>query len=387
MGGLAFATVTSGNGQPPHIPRMPPELYKAISAECQAKLKKLFNHVVIPRDAPAKVDHGDVDFLVEGILPHTLRSDIWTATKNIIGAELHLPRGDSHSYAIPHPEIPDAYVQVDVELSPGNDTPEGAELFEWTRFMKGDSDLLQVIGVSHRPLGLTCNDRGLHVRVEEIEPYNKKKALVFLTRDPNKAMEFYGFDVSKYWAGFTDEKDLFDWASSGRFFSHDIFESRVEKSNDRSRQTKRPMYRRFVEQYMATHPDQGNNNAWTRQQVLHEALTYFNKHSEYDAMMEEHRSKEAEEQLWKDIRAILPVEGNSLALTLKGLRRWVVFQNGEPQITSEPNLEEYQWWVKHISEEDKGKIIAWVKGNWEEVKALEKARARAAKEGAKTKSQ
>lgn len=170
MGGLAFANVATANGKPPHVPRMPPELYKTVSAECQTKLEKLFDHVVIPREAPAKADYGDIDFLVQGIQPHTLRSDIWKAIENKFGATLHVSRGDSHSYAIPHPELPDAYVQVDVELSPGDGTPEGPDLFEWTRFMKGDSDLLQVIGVSHRPLGLTCNDRGLHVRVEEIEP-------------------------------------------------------------------------------------------------------------------------------------------------------------------------------------------------------------------------
>jgi hypothetical protein len=56
----------------------------------------------------------------------------------------------------------------------------------------------------------------LHVRIAEIEPYNKKKALLFLTRDPDKMIKFYGMDVAKYWDGFTDEKDLFDWATSGR---------------------------------------------------------------------------------------------------------------------------------------------------------------------------
>ncbi|KAJ4377451.1 hypothetical protein N0V83_000276 [Neocucurbitaria cava] len=384
MGGLAFANVVTGNGKPPQVPRMSPELYRALSAEYQTRLEKLFEHVVIPREAPSKVDHGDIDFLVEGIRPDASESDIGTTIKDVIGAELHLPRGGSHSYAIPHPQLPDAYVQVDVELSPGDGTPDGPELFEWTRFMKGDSDLLQIVGVSHRPLGLTCNDRGLHVRVEQIEPYNKKKALLFLTRDPNEAMEFYGLDMDKYWVGFTDEEDLFDWASSGRFFSDDIFEGRVEKSNDRSRQVKRPMYRRFVEDYMATKPDQGNTNAWTREEVLQEALTFFNKHTDYSAMMEEHRNKEAEEELWKDIRATIPVEGSSLALALKGLRRWVVFQEGEPRITSEPNLEEYQRWVTFISVETKPKILDWVKKNWEEVKALEKARARAVKESKTT---
>ena len=110
-------------------------------------------------------------------------------------------------------------------------------------------------------------------------------------------MEFYGFDVAKYWTGFTNEHELFDWATSGRFFSREIFDSRTEKSNDRSRQAKRPMYRRFVEEYMPAHLSKGAENIWTRHQVLQEALDSFDKQADYNAMLEEHHSKEAEEGL------------------------------------------------------------------------------------------
>ncbi|KAF2125552.1 hypothetical protein P153DRAFT_324991 [Dothidotthia symphoricarpi CBS 119687] len=386
MGGLAFANFTSGSGKPVQVPRISPGLYNEIAVECQSRLEALFHRVLIPREAPGKVDHGDIDILVEGIRP-TATSDceISVAIKDALGAELHLPRGDSHSYAIPHPDLPDAYVQVDVELSPGNDTPEAAGLFEWIKFMKGDSDLLQIIGVTHRPLGLVCNDKGLHVRVEEIEPYHKKKALVFLTRDPNQAMDFYGLDKAKYWAGFENEADLFNWVSKGRLFSWEVFDSRTEKANDRSRQNKRPMYRRFVEEYMPAHPDKGVGKSWTRQQVLQEALTTFDKRDEYDAMMEEHFLKEADEGLWKDIRAILPIQGNtSTRLTLQGLRRWVIFEDGEPRISSKPILEDNTMWAKVVTPESKDDVLNWVKQHWVEVKALEKARSNAAKEAAKT---
>ena len=338
---------------------------------------------MIPRDAPAKVDYGDIDFLVEGVRLQASIDEIWTAVKDSLGAEFHLPRGGSQSYAVKHPTIPEAYVQVDVELSPGNGTPDSAELFEWTRFMKGDSDLLQIVGVSHRPLGLTCNDQGLHIRVEEIEPYNKKRALLFLTRDPNQAMDFYGFDTNKYWNGFTDEMDLFAWATSGRFFSHEVFQSRIEKSNDRSRQAKRPMYRRFVEEYVPAHVETGAARVWTRQEVLHEALQSFNKHTEYDAMMADHRTKESEEALWKDIREVLPVEGNSLSNALKALRRWVNFQDGKPYITSNP-LEEAVVWKILMAETTRDNVLRWVEDNWKEAKALEKARVNAARAAATT---
>ncbi|KNG47784.1 hypothetical protein TW65_05523 [Stemphylium lycopersici] len=383
MGGLAFANVLSKSGQPITVPRLSPALYKTLCAQYQHTLETLFDRVVVPRDAPAKADHGDIDYLVEGIRPPNAKTDIWDMIRDALGASAFLLRGGSASYATPHPQIVDAYVQVDVELSVGDETPESAELFEWTRFMKGDSDLLQIIGISHRPLGLTCNDRGLHVRVEEIEPYNKKKALVFLTRDPAEMMEFYGLDIDRYQAGFADETELFDWASSGRFFSCTAFENRVEKHNDRARQAKRPMYQRFVEGYMLLHPDKGAGNVWTRQQVLHEAITVFNKQAQYDAMIQEHRIKIAEEELWKEIKMAVPVQSNSLALILKGLRRWVVFEDGRPCIASEPILEEPLIWAKSVSGENKPMVLAWVQDNWQKVKSLEKARADAAKEAAK----
>ncbi|KAF1830805.1 hypothetical protein BDW02DRAFT_572639 [Decorospora gaudefroyi] len=383
MGGLAFANVPTESGKPVTVPRLSPELYKRLCTQYQDLLETLFERVVIPRDAPAKVDYGDIDFLVEGIRPPNTRSDIWAFIQKALEADVHLRNGGSSSYAVPHPEIPGAHVQIDVEISVGDNTPESAELFEWTRFFKSDSDLLQIIGISHRSLGLICNDRGLHVRVEEIEPYNKKKALLLLTRDPEKVMQFYGLDVAKYWTGFTDENDLFDWVSSGRFFSPDIFESRVEKSNDRSRQAKRPMYQRFVEAYMPAHPERGASNSWTRDQVLQEAIDVFDKQAEYDTMMEVHYLKSAEEELWKDIRAAVPVQSNSLALILKGLRRWVSFEDGQPLITPEPNLGEPLVWSKFISANNRNAVLQWVQANWEEVKALEKARASAAKEAAK----
>ncbi|KAH8731741.1 hypothetical protein GQ44DRAFT_697970 [Phaeosphaeriaceae sp. PMI808] len=385
MGGLVFANDINAAGKPVRTPRMPPELYKRLSAEFHEKLQTLFDRVVVPRDAPAKADYGDIDYLVEGIKLDTLaRVDIWRKVKLLFGAELEVSRGGSHSYAVPHPEILGAYVQIDVELSPGNGIPDGRELFEWTKFIKSDSDLLQIIGVSHRPLGLVCNDQGLHVRVEEIEPYNKKKALLFLTRDPNRAIEFYGLDSARYWAGFTDETDLFDWATSGRFFCSTVFEQRIEKSNDRSRQAKRPMYARFVENYMPAHAHQNDSNIWTRQEVLDEALKMFDRQLEYNAMLQEHRFKEAEEDLWKEMRTIVPAEGKSLSSALKGLRRWVIFQNGKPHIASDPILDDKPEWTKAMAPGSQESLFSWVKMHWEETKALERARATAAKAGAMT---
>ena len=385
MGGSAFADIKTSSGDLVQTPRMPHDVYVKASQTCQARLETLFNRVVIPREAPGKLDHGDIDFLVEGPKPTTAEGDIWVRIKDALGAELFLDRGSGYSFAIAHPEISNTYVQVDIEISPGNDTSAGAELFEWTRFMKSDSDLLQVLGVSHRAMGLICNDRGLHVRIPEIEPYNKKKALIYLTRDPDVAMSFYGLDTQQYHAGFATETALFDWVTGSRFFSATVFAVRTDKSNDRQRYAKRPMYRRFVDEYMPAHQEKGVPSPWMRELVLREALETFGKHDEYAALMAEHHLKEAEEQLWSRVRAVVPCAGNSLALTMKGLRRWVVFCEGAPRIADRPSLlEEYPVWASHVTEETQDEVLGWVELHWAEIKKLEKARVSASKEAAKS---
>jgi hypothetical protein len=161
---------------------MPTEVYNERLLHFKSILQSIFRNVAVPREAPGKLDHGDIDFLVEGALVP------WTPTsiQHAIGATHHISRGGSHSFAVPYVDSPDRYIQVDVELCPGNGTNDSKELFKWTMFMKSDSDLMQIVGICHRPLGITCNDRGLHIRVKEIEPYNGKKSLLFLTRDPDE---------------------------------------------------------------------------------------------------------------------------------------------------------------------------------------------------------
>lgn len=369
MGGLAFATSGPG-GTPLNVSRMPPAVYMTMASKIQAKLETIFRNVTIPRDAPGKIDYGDIDFLVEGALCAWTPALIQTA----IGATHRIGHGGTISYAVPYTDSPDQYVQVDVEVSPGNGTPDSAELFQWTRFMKSDADLLQIIGICHRSLGITCNDRGLHVRIEQIEPYDKKKALLYLTRNPDEALEFYGLDKIEYRGGFQNEHELFEWVSKGRFFNRQIFQSREEKSNDRQRQRKRHMYNRFVEEYMLSDPETGKQDRlWTREEVLEEALHMYAKHDEYQAMIKEHTLREKDNAIWQRVRDILPLEGKSLGTALKGLKRWVNFKEGQPFITSEAMITDQPLWALAVSDEDR--VLAWVSQNWAEVKSLEKARA------------
>lgn len=361
---------------------MLPDTYHQVASEVKFKLETLFYHVTIPREAPGKTDYGDVDFLVEGIRDPKNDSNIWAKVKDVLGAELYV---SPHHFGIKHPTRPDAYVQVDIELSPGNDTRDGAELFEWTKFMKSDSDLLQIVGVVHRSLGITCNDKGMHIRVEEVEPYNRKKSMLFLTRNPDQAMDFYGYDKAKYHQGFHSETELFDWATCGRYFYWKVYEDREETSNDRSRINKRAMFRRFVYEYMPscgkgtmtlsqTEPDENDTKkvASTRQEVLQDALLMFGKQKEYNAIILEHKTNGAEQAIWLQINNSIPSENPARGAILKGLKRWVAFKDGHPYITEQPIATSTKLkWSEHVSNDTLRDILAWIAENQEQIGKLE----------------
>ncbi len=295
MGGQAFTKVQT---TPPIIvPRMSPDLYQRMVELLRPKLEASFSRVSIPREAPGKPDYGDVDFIVQGIGPGDTCA-IWQRVATTLGAQVHVQSGNTVSFAVQHPDRADAHVQVDVELAPGDGTPDGPALFAWTTFMKGDADLVQILGICHRSLGLTCNDQGLHLRVEEVEPHDKRKSLLFLTRDPGAMLEFYGLDAAKHAAGFRDEVDLFHWVTRGRFFSWALLGSRTEKAKDRARIRKRAMYRRFVEEYRppAQESAAGPGQVWSRKQVLEEALAFFGKHAQHLDLLKENNTRTAEKR-------------------------------------------------------------------------------------------
>ncbi|KAK7188936.1 hypothetical protein DPSP01_013075 [Paraphaeosphaeria sporulosa] len=388
MGGQAFAHIVSDT--PINVPRMLPDTYNQVASDVKLKLETLFRHVTIPRDAPGKSDFGDIDLLVEGIRDPINNKDIWATVKDVLGAELYV---SPHHFGIKHPTIPDAYVQVDVELSPGNDTKDGEELFEWTTFMKSDSDLLQIIGVVHRSLGITCNDKGMHIRVEEVEPYNRKKSMVFLTRDPDQAMDFYGYDKAKYYQGFDSETELFDWATNGRYFHWKVYQDREENSNDRSRINKRAMFRRFVYKYMPscgngtktsshTEDDESDTKkaAPSRQEVLQDALLMFGRHKEYNAIISEHKTQGVEEAIWLQINNSISSDNAARGTILKGLKRWVAFKDGHPYVTEQPiSTSTKLKWSEHVSNDALPEISSWIAENQEQIGKLEEERANEAR--------
>lgn len=160
MGGKAF----SGLGDNA-FPRIPTALYNILKEKLTAQLKTLFELVTVPAEAPGKLDHGDIDFLVCGPLTGMGASPLHV--KNVLGAPYaNIIEGNDRTsnYALPliDDEGCDARVerfyQVDVHIC------RDREEFERMKFFTAYGDLGMILGLLLRPYDLILGSKGLRVR-------------------------------------------------------------------------------------------------------------------------------------------------------------------------------------------------------------------------------
>ena len=58
-------------------------------------------------------------------------------------------------------------------------------------------DLWNLLGTTIRPFGLTANEKGLHIRIEEIELLDRKRSMICLTNDPREVCHLLGLDAAR----------------------------------------------------------------------------------------------------------------------------------------------------------------------------------------------
>ena len=150
------------------FPRLPHHIYVAIKAHLHDRLAPLYERVATPREAPEKLDHGDVDFIV--VSP--TKSDLTHEDVRIaLGAGASM-QGRTSNFAVPLSRYTDEvmgntqrgeqgeyeeYVQVDVHVC--DEVPQ----FERVVFFHGYGDLGMIIGCLARSVGLHLGDHGLKV--------------------------------------------------------------------------------------------------------------------------------------------------------------------------------------------------------------------------------
>jgi hypothetical protein len=370
MGGAAFPGYT--------IPRMNHSQYEALRHKCISILEsqRFYEHVISPPEAPSKADHGDIDLLVSVPLRQFTADEVSLA----LGAVQRTKTGLTTSFCVPLSVahgIPDSeklFAQVDIHICRDG-------YLDWELFTKSYGDMLQVLGMLQRPLGLTANDRGLHLRIPEIETRNRKAAMVYLTHEPAKMLRFLGLDVQKYVAGFSTNEEIFEWIVGGRFFGRAVLiREGNENAGDRARFTKRKMFSECMNEWIPAHNHIFTSKRdWTREEVLQDALRWFGDgvRQEYANKMVEHELVDREDGLLARIRDAIPVENEKLGLVMKGLKRWVVLDNGHARLSELEHLDigDRPRWTSRVQISEQEGVVNFVQAHWETLLNMEKTRA------------
>ncbi|KAI9696640.1 MAG: hypothetical protein M1820_008089 [Bogoriella megaspora] len=385
MGGKAF-TQRGPKGEPVvHIPRMLPSRYHQLRDYFLGVLEDHFDQVLILAEAPEKTDYGDIDFLVEQKFEDGLFAP---QIAKIVHAKRFISNGDSLSFAVKLPSEQDdtsvPFAQLDIRIC-----QQGT--IRWQFFHDSYGDMWQILGLTIRSLGLTATDQGLHVRIVEIEAAGggKETSRLFLTRDPNAAMNFMGLDASRFARGFETEAELFDWIGQGRLFSG--YNCEKKNSNDNKRLGKRPQFERFVTEWVPNH-----RYIWadrvvpSRNQVLQEALDEFGLEQAHNEHLTGWRESRAEICVLEHIAKIIPLnpelerEKERLNRTMRGMKRWVTIDNTSGSslcLRSKPQMEtsrqiSFSQTAREVGEDI---ILAWVEDHWQEVLDRERRREKDAK--------
>ena len=206
------------------------------------------------------------------------------------------------NFAIPWPYLPsqiqshdleipsEKYVQLDIKVC------DSEKMFNWELFHAAHGDLWNILGSTIRPFGLTVNDRGLFLRIPEIEKLDRKKGMVFLTDESDLILEFLGLEKERWWRELGSREEMFEYAAGCRLFwvkdEGEVEDGEVAgmgleggevgkkklKHNDRARMTKRPIFREWMEGFIPRCREEGRfikSRGVTREQVRDEAFMKF----------------------------------------------------------------------------------------------------------------
>ncbi|KAG5917832.1 hypothetical protein E4U42_007096 [Claviceps africana] len=340
MGGSAFAS--PGKSQPLYTPRMPKAVYEHVKAQCHSILREHYIYVASPIDGPAKADFGDIDILVawpKGDGSHVDGQNQLQAIAKLLGAVDVISKGShcASNLAIPWPEELDAsgnhegaqppktkHIQVDVRVC------QTLQTFEWTLLKNAHGDIWNMIGSTIRPYGLTIDDRALWIRIPEVETFNKHKSKIFLTSDPSEVLDFLGLPIDDVWdRPFASLGDMYEYVARCPMFWVRAQDRRGDnadgdethaapdparkttassdaqrlKSNDRRRMSKRPAYRRWVDEFIPECRRQGRflEKRMSREQVTHAALCRFHAGPAYGLRRKEALVERQRELIFRDL--------------------------------------------------------------------------------------
>ncbi|KAL6710717.1 hypothetical protein ACN47E_007774 [Coniothyrium glycines] len=255
MGGHAFKNL--------HCPRISPSIYTRTKEQTIIALQTLFDHVVVPTEMPEKADYGDIDVLVCSPLfspgESTTSTFDWQsavrAIKTVFDTQ-HGRRGflnpDCMYFAVPAPGPSDGcWIQVDVKVC------FKPRLFAWQTFELHYASSSKMLGSMVKPLGLTVDPEGLHIRVEDMDETNFSGSMVRVSTEARDVLRIAGLDRRLINAGFRTKDELYESLARSWLFNPAHFRARLDEEKYHERlEDRSPHWVYFIKTWVPGHfPD------------------------------------------------------------------------------------------------------------------------------------
>ncbi|RKU42788.1 hypothetical protein DL546_003238 [Coniochaeta pulveracea] len=339
----------------------------------------------------------------------------------------YLPGNKSANYALPWPDhlLPamdctqpngttrpsenkkaPLHVQVDVQIDTTVDE------MQWHLFKHAHGDIWHLIGVMIRPLGLTVDEEALWLRIPEIEWVNKKQAKVKLSSDPADVLRFLGFSgrgctetnlkttsngvvkcvssadandddsrlLYEAWSQpFATVQDLFWYLTTCHWFFQTtpvpVTAESAEgaaplRSNDRRRLASRPLFARWINEFIPQLQEEGRFDdalpvAVVREHVRDAAFSRFpavreTYHERLHAFLVQRQRDFIKKEVIKP-SVPLDVDANKRGVVVSALKKIILEGDQTFGITPRDTLLN----VDGLYESDR--VKAWVEKNWEDV--------------------
>lgn len=118
------------------------------------------------------------------------------------------------------------------------------DYFDFTKNYFSYNDLGNLIGRVAAGMGLKFGHLGL---TYDVKDGNNHFAVLEISRDFNKSLEFLGFSSERYHRGFKNLSEIFEYIVNSKYYSHDLYTLEKSSYAERERERKRPTYRAFIQ--------------------------------------------------------------------------------------------------------------------------------------------
>ena len=231
MGGLLFPGVTR---------RYNKDEYFEITERIYRKLSNLDDgfkgSLALVRAFGAKSSFGDADFCLESLSDERVSDTI----KRLFNPEKIIQNGNIYSFPVEE-------LQVDLVITK-------PKYFESSTFYYSDSPSGNAVGKLAHFLAVSFGFDGLYYTLRD-DANTYKLGKIQISTDMSKICEFFGLDYQKKMTGFQEEKDIFDWIVSSKYFDARLFSFEAMNHRSRIRDLKHPDYHRLLEYVNKSHKE------------------------------------------------------------------------------------------------------------------------------------